>query len=121
MIGIFMTALGAFCLKICSRDQKGNSICSYQAIRLKQKGAVAEIIAVSAGPAASQEVIRTALAMGADRGIHVEVDEKVRAAFLGLLLLSGANPCPRVQLWKSHFFHPLQLRNQEALPSRLWQ
>lgn len=49
-----------------------------EAIRLKQKGAVAEIIAVSAGPAACQEVIRTALAMGADRGIHVELDEKVR-------------------------------------------
>lgn len=50
-----------------------------QAIRLKQKGAVGEIIVVSAGPTACQEVIRTALAMGADRGIHVDMDEKVCA------------------------------------------
>lgn len=47
-----------------------------EAIRLKQKGAVSEIVVVSAGPTACQEVIRTALAMGADRGIHVELDEK---------------------------------------------
>lgn len=38
---------------------------------------MSEIIVVSAGPTACQEVIRTALAMGADRGIHVDMDEKV--------------------------------------------
>src|SRR5512134_3953739 len=46
-----------------------------EAIRLKEKGAVTEIIAVSIGPAKAQETIRTALAMGADRGILVETGE----------------------------------------------
>uniref|UniRef100_A0A4W2G2Y4 Electron transfer flavoprotein subunit beta n=1 Tax=Bos indicus x Bos taurus TaxID=30522 RepID=A0A4W2G2Y4_BOBOX len=44
-----------------------------EAVRLKEKKLVKEIIAVSCGPAQCQETIRTALAMGADRGIHVEV------------------------------------------------
>lgn len=42
-----------------------------QAIRLKEAGTATEVIAVSIGPDQSQETIRTALAMGADRGIHV--------------------------------------------------
>jgi electron transfer flavoprotein beta subunit len=45
-----------------------------EAVRLKEKGVATEIIAVSAGPSAAQEQIRTALAMGADRGILVEHD-----------------------------------------------
>ena len=45
-----------------------------EAIRLKEKGAATEIVAVSLGVAACQETIRTALAMGADRGILVETD-----------------------------------------------
>jgi electron transfer flavoprotein beta subunit len=45
-----------------------------EAVRLKEKGVATEIVAVSAGPAAAQEQIRTALAMGADRGILVEHD-----------------------------------------------
>lgn len=44
-----------------------------EAVRLKEKKLASEIIAVSCGPSQSQEVIRTALAMGADKGIHVEV------------------------------------------------
>jgi len=44
-----------------------------EAVKLKEKKVASEIVAVSVGPAQSQEVIRTALAMGADRGIHVEV------------------------------------------------
>ncbi|KAK7573490.1 hypothetical protein V9T40_010681 [Parthenolecanium corni] len=44
-----------------------------EAVRLKEKKIASEIIAVSCGPAQSQETIRTALAMGVDRGIHVEV------------------------------------------------
>ncbi|GAB0088262.1 Electron transfer flavoprotein subunit beta [Sergentomyia squamirostris] len=44
-----------------------------EAVKLKEKKIAAEVIAVSVGPAQSQEVIRTALAMGVDRGIHVEV------------------------------------------------
>ena len=46
-----------------------------EAIKLKEKGAASEIIAVSIGPAKAQETIRTALAMGADRGLLVEVDD----------------------------------------------
>jgi electron transfer flavoprotein beta subunit len=42
-----------------------------QAIRLKEAGTATEVVAVSIGPDQSQETIRTALAMGADRGIHV--------------------------------------------------
>ena len=48
-----------------------------EAIRLKEKGVVTEIIAVSVGPQEAQETIRTALAMGADRGILVKVPHEV--------------------------------------------
>lgn len=44
-----------------------------EAVKLKEKKVATEVIAVSVGPTQSQEVIRTALAMGADRGIHVEL------------------------------------------------
>ncbi|KAK5647605.1 hypothetical protein RI129_002497 [Pyrocoelia pectoralis] len=44
-----------------------------EAVRMKEKKVASEIIAVSCGPPQSQEVIRTALAMGVDKGIHVEV------------------------------------------------
>jgi len=58
-----------------------------EAIRLKEKGAVTEIVAVSVGPAKSQETIRTALAMGADRGILVETgDEPVEPLAVAKLL-----------------------------------
>jgi electron transfer flavoprotein beta subunit len=46
-----------------------------EAVRLKEKGVVTEIVAVSIGPVKSQETIRTALSMGADRGILVETPE----------------------------------------------
>jgi electron transfer flavoprotein beta subunit len=46
-----------------------------EAVRLKEKGIVTEIVAVSIGPSKSQETIRTALSMGADRGILVETPE----------------------------------------------
>lgn len=58
-----------------------------EAIRLKEKGAVTEIVAVSIGPAKAQETIRTALAMGADRGILVETgDEPVEPLAVAKLL-----------------------------------
>uniref|UniRef100_A0A3B1IEE2 Electron transfer flavoprotein subunit beta n=1 Tax=Astyanax mexicanus TaxID=7994 RepID=A0A3B1IEE2_ASTMX len=47
-----------------------------EAVRLKEKKLVKEVVAVSCGPQQVQETIRTALAMGADRGIHVEVSGK---------------------------------------------
>jgi len=45
-----------------------------EAIRMKEKGIAKEVIVVTVGPKASQETLRTALAMGADQGIHVEHD-----------------------------------------------
>lgn len=50
-----------------------------EAIRLKEKGAAEEIVAVSIGPAKAAETLRTALAMGADRAILVETPEDVGA------------------------------------------
>ncbi|XP_048882791.1 electron transfer flavoprotein subunit beta [Brienomyrus brachyistius] len=47
-----------------------------EAVKLKEKQLVKEVVAVSCGPQQVQETIRTALAMGADRGIHVEVSGK---------------------------------------------
>ena len=45
-----------------------------EAVRLKEKGAIGEIVAVSAGGAGVADVLRTALAMGADRAIHLQSD-----------------------------------------------
>ena len=49
-----------------------------EAVRLKEKGAADEIVVVSVGPAAAQEALRAALALGADRAIHVLTDEEVQ-------------------------------------------
>jgi electron transfer flavoprotein beta subunit len=46
-----------------------------EAVRLKEQKVATEVVAVSVGPTASQEQLRTALAMGADRAIHVVSDE----------------------------------------------
>ena len=48
-----------------------------EGIRLKEKGLATELVAVSVGPAKAQETLRTALAMGADRAILVQVDDGV--------------------------------------------
>ena len=57
-----------------------------EALRLKEKGAATEVIAVSLGPQACQETIRTALAMGADRGIHVLTDVELQPLAVAKLL-----------------------------------
>jgi electron transfer flavoprotein beta subunit len=57
-----------------------------EAIRLKEKGQATEIVAVSIGPAAASETIRTALAMGADRGILVKHDGTVEPLAVAKLL-----------------------------------
>jgi electron transfer flavoprotein beta subunit len=57
-----------------------------EAIRLKEKGAVTEIVAVSIGPAKAQETLRTALAMGADRAILVQTDEEVEPLAVAKIL-----------------------------------
>ena len=61
-----------------------------EAIRLKEAGKVTEIVAVSVGPAKSQETIRTALAMGADRGILVETDEQLEPLAVAKVLKAVA-------------------------------
>jgi len=57
-----------------------------EAIRLKEKGTATEIVAVSMGPQACQETIRTALAMGADRGILVQTDAELQPLAVAKLL-----------------------------------
>src|SRR6202021_2684507 len=57
-----------------------------EAIRLKEAGKATEIVAVSIGPAQASETIRTALAMGADRGILVKVDQIVEPLAVAKIL-----------------------------------
>src|SRR5256884_4819954 len=49
-----------------------------EAVRLKEKGIAAEIVAVSCGVAQCQETLRTAMAIGADRAILVETNEELQ-------------------------------------------
>jgi electron transfer flavoprotein beta subunit len=57
-----------------------------EAIRLKEAGKATEIVAVSLGVTQCQETIRTALAMGADRGIHVQTDAELQPLAVAKLL-----------------------------------
>jgi len=57
-----------------------------EAVRLKEKGVVTEVIAVSCGDAKSQETLRTAMAIGADRGILVETTEELQPLAVAKLL-----------------------------------
>ncbi len=62
-----------------------------EAVRLKEKGVVTEIIAVSMGVAACAETIRTALAMGADRGILVQTDAELQPLAVAKMLKALAD------------------------------
>ena len=62
-----------------------------EAIRLKEKGAATEIVAVSVGPAKAQETLRTALAMGADRAILVQTDDEVEPLAVAKILKAIAD------------------------------
>jgi len=62
-----------------------------EAIRLKEKGAASEIVAVSIGPAKAQETLRTALAMGADRAILVQTDDAVEPLAVAKILKAIAD------------------------------
>jgi electron transfer flavoprotein beta subunit len=62
-----------------------------EAIRLKEKGAATEIVAVSVGPAKAQETLRTALAMGADRAILIETEEEVEPLAVAKILKAIAD------------------------------
>jgi electron transfer flavoprotein beta subunit len=57
-----------------------------EAVRLKEAGKATEIVAVSMGPQQCQETLRTALAMGADRGIHVLSDTELQPLAVAKLL-----------------------------------
>ena len=57
-----------------------------EAVRLKEKGVASEIVVVSMGPKECQEQIRTALALGADRGIQVQTDDKLDSLSVAKLL-----------------------------------
>lgn len=57
-----------------------------EALRLKEAGKAEEVVVVSIGPAKAEETIRTALAMGADRGILIETDETVEPLAVAKLL-----------------------------------
>ena len=57
-----------------------------EAVRLKEKGKATEVIAVSIGPQQASETIRTALAMGADRGILVKTDAEVEPLAVAKIL-----------------------------------
>jgi electron transfer flavoprotein beta subunit len=57
-----------------------------EAVRLKEKGKASEVVVVSIGPLQAQETIRTALAMGADRGILVRTDQLVEPLAVAKIL-----------------------------------
>ncbi|MFS6991995.1 electron transfer flavoprotein subunit beta/FixA family protein, partial [Escherichia coli] len=57
-----------------------------EAVRLKEKGVATEIVAVSVGPTAAQEQLRSALALGADRAIVVESNDELNSLAVAKLL-----------------------------------
>jgi len=63
-----------------------DEIANEEAIRLKEAGKAEEVIAVSLGGAKCQETLRTALAMGADRAIHVETEAELQPLAVAKLL-----------------------------------
>ncbi|HHX2512261.1 TPA: electron transfer flavoprotein subunit beta/FixA family protein [Neisseria subflava] len=62
-----------------------------EAVRLKEAGKVSEIVAVSLGEKKCEETLRTALAMGADRAVHVETDAKLEPLTVAKLLKAVAD------------------------------
>ena len=61
-----------------------------EAVQMQEKGSATETIAVSIGPAKAQETIRTALAMGMDRGVHVTTDEDLEPLAVAKILKAVA-------------------------------
>lgn len=62
-----------------------------EAVRLKEAGKISEIVAVSLGVKQCEETLRTALAMGADRAIHIETDDKLEPLAVAKLLKAVAD------------------------------
>ena len=70
-----------------------------EAVRLKEAGKISEIVAVSLGEKKCEDVLRTALAMGADRAIHVETDAILEPLTVAKLLKKVAdNEQPQIVL-----------------------
>jgi electron transfer flavoprotein beta subunit len=63
-----------------------DEIANEEAIRLREAGKASEVVAVSLGEAKCQETLRTALAMGADRAIHVQTDAELQPLAVAKLL-----------------------------------
>ena len=61
-----------------------------EAVRLQEAGTATETIVVSIGPAKAQETIRTGLAMGIDRGVHVQTDEDLEPLAVAKILKAVA-------------------------------
>ncbi|MCL2830543.1 MAG: electron transfer flavoprotein subunit beta/FixA family protein [Betaproteobacteria bacterium] len=61
-----------------------------EAVRMKEAGTATEVVVVTAGPAAAQETLRTALALGADRAVHVECDMELQPLGVAKLLKAVA-------------------------------
>jgi electron transfer flavoprotein beta subunit len=61
-----------------------------EAVRLKEKGIATDIVAISIGVSQAQEIIRTALAMGADRGLHVQTDQDLQPLAVAKILKAVA-------------------------------
>ncbi len=63
-----------------------DEIANEEAIRLKERGVASEVVAISIGPAKCSETLRTALAMGADRAIHVLTEAEVQPLAVARIL-----------------------------------
>ena len=63
-----------------------DEICVEEGVQMREAGTAEELVAVSLGPQKCQETIRTALAMGADRGIHVLTDAEIEPLAVAKLL-----------------------------------
>lgn len=68
-----------------------DEIACEEAVRLKEAGVATEVIVVSCGPAASQETLRSAMAIGADRGVLVETDAALEPLAVAKLMRHVAN------------------------------
>ena len=62
-----------------------------EAVRIKERGAASEVVAITIGPAKAQDTLRTAQAIGADRAIHIETDIAVEPLGVAKLLMAAVD------------------------------
>ena len=75
-----------------------------EAVRLKEKGTVSEIIVVSIGPKEAQEQIRYAMALGADRGILVKADDSQIETYLNDKIHEANHKMPQYKIVRNYVF-----------------